>query len=386
MLFSPTKVPKHTPKNVTATALVQHRSEDFWRIYIAKNNGYSDADLGCAKWISEWFDCKSSNRAKEDEHWHSLLEYWKPRTTHYLKKRVLEPANWSRIQNSKESIRDFFQQIDEHFRMDDFELEWKQISKLFATKDDKNNKDRWMQFYNFWNRTTKQQYPDQRSPESQKHAPESQEERLAIEYRAVVYYFEMLGLPMSIWKALERFRDIIGQDLVTIHLIKKPFDDKLDKSAIRNRLELWKEQDGLDTSTALARLGPPDPKQAIYFHCELQILTLFHRLENDSSLIKHKFIGCSKLSCHLCWEILKERCMKTRGTHGKVSANCAFPFPKELETMVKTFCDLHSKWESFFKAHKHGKFPVWPNQIDTEPARTELMQVDKVSHTCRATT
>ncbi|KAF2500544.1 hypothetical protein BU16DRAFT_557007 [Lophium mytilinum] len=58
-----------------------------------------------------------------------------------------------------------------------------------------------------------------------------------------------------------------------------------------------------------------------YFHCELQLLDKFLD-ETDV----YDYFGCSKLSCFVCWGVLKGTRYRTRDTHAKVYHSCAFPF------------------------------------------------------------
>lgn len=57
------------------------------------------------------------------------------------------------------------------------------------------------------------------------------------------------------------------------------------------------------------------------FHCELQLLEKF--LDSEDV---HKYFGCSKSSCYLCWGVLCGSPYRTKATHNKIYANCAFPF------------------------------------------------------------
>ena len=61
-----------------------------------------------------------------------------------------------------------------------------------------------------------------------------------------------------------------------------------------------------------------------YFHCELQLL--------ERSLNRRKpenfehYFGCSKLSCFLCWELMRDSWYCTKGTHQQLYPDCCFPF------------------------------------------------------------
>ena len=58
-----------------------------------------------------------------------------------------------------------------------------------------------------------------------------------------------------------------------------------------------------------------------YFHCELQILD--HFLDDIEAC---DYIGCSKLSCYMCWGVLQGTGLRTRDTHANLWPACAFPF------------------------------------------------------------
>lgn len=58
-----------------------------------------------------------------------------------------------------------------------------------------------------------------------------------------------------------------------------------------------------------------------YFHCELQMLD---KLVDDTSV--NDYFGCSKLSCYMCWGVLRGSPFRTRDTHANLWSACAFPF------------------------------------------------------------
>jgi hypothetical protein len=150
-----------------------------------------------------------------------------------------------------------------------------------------------------------------------------------------------------------------------------------DKSTrVKTNLNHAREQaQTLRSNLVAAAKGP-----SVYLHCEMQILILFHQLASNTEIKVHPFIGCSKLSCHMCWVILKSRKIRTRGTHGKVSANWSFQFPSALEGVVQTFTALHDEWQAFFNAHCDCQFPKWTGYRDTDPASTDRhkMKLSKV--------
>lgn len=72
------------------------------------------------------------------------------------------------------------------------------------------------------------------------------------------------------------------------------------------------------------------------FHCELQLLEIpedpYYKLPSTTESGEtcredlFPYFGCSKRSCFLCWSILRKLHYSTMDTHGKLRANCAFPF------------------------------------------------------------
>jgi OTT_1508-like deaminase len=395
---------KDTPKNVTATALIQKESTRF--IYIAKNDGLSQADRQCAEWIEEWFGLKQSqhsNSGCHNSYWLKLLAHWNDRVRHYSK--MVRNVDIQEIEASQNEIREYFQDEIEDFSQDSFNDEWKHvievlnlIHKNFDDRSDQKDcetehskqerDDLWDDLYSFWQRSSLQIYPSERSRESQQERAPTPREIAANKYSRCVYHLEMLAMPVSIWKAMRDFREIKGKDKVQIVLIEGSSENShLDVEQVRTTLNSWKRGYGTEAeevSKALLNATPGTKRlgQAVYLHCEMQILLLFHQLRDDKRLKKHNFIGCSKLSCHMCWEVLKNRkhlATRTRGTHGKVSANWAFTFPQDLPEMVDMLKRLHLEWDSRFKKHKDRNFPGWPLQLDTAPARTEKNDFSKVS-------
>lgn len=158
------------------------------------------------------------------------------------------------------------------------------------------------------------------------------------------------------------------------------------------RLQVQSGSEKLQAEQRLLKTRKAEQLQAgkgpdIYLHCELQILVLFHQLKSAANMKVHSFIGCSKLSCYMCWVVLRNRKYRTRGTHGKVSANWSFQLPLELEGIVKTFQNLRNEWQTLFQRYRNCKFPIWPWFRDTDPSSTEHNKItlSKVSYDFRVT-
>lgn len=75
------------------------------------------------------------------------------------------------------------------------------------------------------------------------------------------------------------------------------------------------------------------------FLCELQLMDRF--LDDDGV---YNYIGCSKRSCLLCWEILAGTRFVTQGTHCTLHGACAFAFTvghsPARQGMVKNFGEV----------------------------------------------
>ncbi|KAF4464321.1 serine threonine kinase [Fusarium albosuccineum] len=240
----------------------------------------------------------------------------------------------------------------------------------------------WRTLYSFWKKRPQQQRYSQMCDSSSKEGATPVEKK-AKDYHNCIYWLDMLAMPLSIWSALVDFRDIEEHNKVRFVLIQKPALPPnmglLKVQDVCSELEDWDENLVRTGKTLDAWKRLKGGHQTKYLHCELQILMLFHQLSSGSGTFfsTREFIGSSKLSCHLCWEMLKHGKYKTRGTHGKVSENWAFPFPSSLNGAVERFVDFKQRWTSFFKQHSHGNFPYWPSQIDTDPAHTEGNDFDK---------
>ena len=102
-------------------------------------------------------------------------------------------------------------------------------------------------------------------------------------YRKIVAAIEMLGMPQSMWNAFLAFREHPDRTNIRIVVIKKPElpSLKLDISDIMQILMAWKWQKirlGIDES--LEELRKTNNSSELYFHCELQMLSILHGRAN----------------------------------------------------------------------------------------------------------
>ncbi|KAF4948033.1 hypothetical protein FSARC_13851 [Fusarium sarcochroum] len=88
----------------------------------------------------------------------------------------------------------------------------------------------------------------------------------------------------------------------------------------RARLDGFNEPEQIEKRQRLSNAlrSAKVPRTHKYLHCELQILMVLQQVQSHYQLNLHDFIGCSKLSCYMCWEMLKTSHYKTRGTHGNI--------------------------------------------------------------------
>lgn len=390
---------KKTPANVTATCLVRHESR--WNVFIAKNGGLQDgnevspeSEKSFAKKIQDWIQEEANNEALPDDNNKAnesltykgeesvksfgsgtepmaikMANFWKDRIKYYVKG---SKDAWNSINQSKTSVERYFQTQDQKFTKERFDRDWAEAEKLVryfpdGPADIAITMEFLTKFYDFWNRKEREDW--HKPPEPKNAKPQA--------FRKCIRYMEMLGMPISIWKACVRFRRLAKDRTVYLIAINKPiFDEsKLDKQSIMKVFEWWKTKHNIIRD----RLEPvtrrfTDRESELFFHCELQILTL---LTLEYPKCGHHFIGCSKLSCESCWQILKnDETFTTRGSHHKVSANCAFPFPESLTNIGKSMRLMQSAWKKTILSDSiHGNLQI----DDTDQAVTRWNAVAEVS-------
>ncbi|KAI1178979.1 hypothetical protein F4777DRAFT_535178 [Nemania sp. FL0916] len=379
LLFAYQKT-SQTPTHVTATGIAREAEGSNLYVYIAKNGGHDTDKIGhaCRNWLDEWFKSSPFKSSHEsNKYWEALLNTWKNRINHYRKETQKMVESWDEVlEPSKDQIAAYFGMADSNFDRSQFNDEWKDTRDALqlAKNDDKDST--WIDYYNFWD--TPMQYSTYLYRQELPKPGEG-----LIKYCKLIRYLEMLAMPMSIWRSLARFRELNAKKTIHFILVGKvelPFSmQSLQSETVKSELEKWKNGRIVDTAEALEKLNQAKKKQTRYLHCELQILMLFDQISSVSheSFRFHTFIGCSKLSCHLCWEILKNQRYKTRGTHAKISENCAFPLPRSLDKTVSTFLQLQDRWKLMFSRHQDGCFTKWDPHLDTAPTHTKNNNFDK---------
>lgn len=361
LLFANTKKHHKTPGNVTATGLTRDTEAKCWNVYIAKNNGPQGEDTKFAERLQKWLnrsDDEESDAGENNECWKALLKFWNERIDFYRRK----APSWDSIEPHKVEITRYFEETDKFFDSDKFNEEWGEVAELLPRISD----EAWPEYYRFWQRSTRQSNP----LTARQGCPVWVEN-----YCTCIHYLEMLAMPRSTWKAMVEFRERKAKISVKITLIEQLKFPKLDKDAIATALQAMNEK--IDTRETQIKLKDSKAPK-VYLHCEIQIRLLFDQLKNNANLKMHKFIGCSKLSCHMCWVVLEKSKYRTRGTHSKISANWSFQIPSSLEGIIEAFTTLHSKWQKLFRQYPDCDFPSWAKQKDTDPAPTQRFDLKPV--------
>ncbi|MCJ1469880.1 hypothetical protein MMC07_008524 [Pseudocyphellaria aurata] len=356
---------KKTPANVTATCLVR-RTGSRWNVFIAKNGGLQESEKSFAKKLQDWIQEEANNEGEESvksfgsgtEHMAiEMANFWKDRIKYYVKG---SKVAWNSINQSKTIVERYFQTQDQKFTKKRFDQDWAEAEKLARYLLDERavTMEFLTKFYDFWNRKDREDW--HKPPEPKDAKPQA--------FRKCIRYMQMLGMPISTWKACVRFQRLAKDKTVHLIAINKPtFDEsKLDKQSIMRVFQWWKTKHSIvkdRLEPVMRQLTGREPE--LFFHCELQILTLLMLKYPKRG---HHFIGCSKLSCESCWQILKNvENFTTRGSHRKVSANCAFPFPESLTSIGKSMRLMQSAWkETILSDSIHGNVQI----DDTDQAAT----------------
>ena len=403
LLFARIKNDKRkTPRHVTATCLVPCDSR--WDVYIAKNDGLQESEKSFAKELQDWIREEANSKTLfNDDHYSDELsideedeltetfdsearpmairmaEFWTDRVNYYARE---SKDAWDRMNQSgdaKTSIENYFQNRDQKFTKQRFDRDWDKAAKLAQYLRDRPTDTAittnfLVKFYRFWNRKEREDW----------YKPLESELREARDFRKCIRYMEMLGMPISTWNAFVRFRKLPNYKTIHLIAIDKPiFDEsRLDKSGIIKVFNWWKTKNSITASSLpLGNLERMSIEPELFFHCELQILTLLTLVYSERA---HHFIGCSKLSCESCWQILRhDGQFTTRGSHHKVSANCAFPFPSHLESIGRRIRHMQSAWKKTIFSDSIYRSHLSIDDTDQAPTRWNVVaEVSCQTHVC----
>ena len=155
-------------------------------------------------------------------------------------------------------------------------------------------------------------------------------ETLEDDFRKLVKYFKMLRTMLVFWNTCTAFREFMYKP-VEIRFLPKRNVRTISRQELLQCIESWKENDISDTSREKLEATQIRLKnmKSLYrnFHCELQLLQIRPENLNEDSNEWNRghYFGCSKLSCLLCWKLLRGQHFSTKNTHGKLEQGCAFP-------------------------------------------------------------
>lgn len=377
---------KNTPGDVTATALVKR--DGCWTVYIAKNKWsrlgvneeISEVDVNHAKEVQDWFN------TQDDKHYFKkVLAFWEDRIKFYA---IKSKSLWPQFSPFKDDIMTFFQENSKDFEEERFDSDWARMEKLVdylrTTWTEKSQAHTvedlfYTKFYNFWSRdpdSPRQHYTRPKPDEGLR----STAEKAAEHFCKCLRYIEMLGMPVSFMRSMGRLNDLREDHNIQILLVKASIQDEDNpkSNGIQRQLEAWGNEPNspINVKAALTKVKGAYPweRATNYFHCELQLYLLSFYLDKDASM--HKFIGGSKLSCQLCWEILEDAEYRTRASHHQVSPNCAFPFPRYKDSTSEKLRSVLGQFERaqaaiVDKARGRGNDGLQYPVLDTDPAQTD---------------
>lgn len=361
-------------------------------MYIAKNEWsrlganerISEIYLKHQKELQDWFNTEDDESLSR-HYFKSLLAFWEDRIKFYATK---SKSLWSQLSPFKDEIMAFFQGNSKSFKEERFHSDWNRIEKLVEylskTWNDKSRAHSvehmfYQKFYNFWSRdadSLRQNYVRPKPAEELR----SISEKAAEHFCKCVRYMEMLGMPISIWESMKRLKVLKEDHTIQILLVTTSIqdEDQPRSNEIQRKLEEWGNEatspNNIKSALTKVKGAYQWDRATNYFHCELQLYLLSFRLDPDCKM--RKFIGGSKLSCELCWQILKNSEYCTRASHHQVSPNCAFPFPRPKDHTTEKFRCVLEHFERvqttiFDTARGIGNCSLQYPVLDTEPARTD---------------
>ena len=420
-LFARFKKPKMQLKdtsssgqNVTATALHISAHQDGqaarekWNICISKNggpqkfDGWDDVDF--AKKLEAWYGGLTSVSlpSKEHEVWTLMQEFWARRSCFYCEQLCKIRQSWVSTFSGPMALLESLDRVFDYgsdkrrwkYVISDVKHAWELLMVMdrdrgcnFDNEADVKEYSRyiWFEDTGFW----RSKYPKLDITEFYDHqaaealtrkagqlADESAERasmmkiaklladnakkahKLAEEFRKAVKYLVLLRIPISTVEDFLHLRAELPDMSINISFEYPPaempdLEMKPIAAAAKNFAEDEDQNQAFksdlkDFTKSLAQSS----KIHRQFHCELQLLSKF--LGSDDV---HDYFGCSKASCFLCWAVLCGSRYRTKGTHQKLYACCAFPF-RFLEEHKAQFIRLANqlkKRENFLVSQMQSK-------------------------------
>lgn len=163
-------------------------------------------------------------------------------------------------------------------------------------------------------------------------------ETLEDDFRRLVKHFRMLRTMLVFWNSCTAFRRYGDRSSPEIRFLQKQNVRTIPTHELLPFIETWKKQNTSETSREMLSGIQTHLKnmKCLHrnFHCELQLLQIrpgslngidINPLEDPKGWTRGHYFGCSKLSCLLCWKLLRSQNFSTRNTHGKLDQSCAFP-------------------------------------------------------------
>ncbi|KAH8601054.1 hypothetical protein B0O99DRAFT_681907 [Bisporella sp. PMI_857] len=353
-------------------------------IYIAKNDGpqsFSDTkDQEFANILETWYNSLDEDNLpnpREDGLWREMQNFWFWRHQYYVFEIMKDSEAFSSfspqmpiqvpihqqklireqmpVQVSDSISTNPMQSLSDNvFTQEPFAADYSHVKKLYGKLTDiskgkempvhKNSSvlDEFIDYICFedtdsWGEA--KYYPKLRmTPDD--NAPENRMELL----RKLIKHFKLLKTVLAVWLAFLNFHSEHPKFKISFKFLPKPrIGISVSAQELGRFLNDWScrvKLPALRNALEVTRNGIYNRTFHTKFHCELQLLWLYGKVSFDSEKGKTKvsegftwnifpYIGCSKLSCYMCWKILQELGFSTRNTHGKIRAGCAFPLQLE---------------------------------------------------------
>ena len=336
-----------TPANVTATALEtieahDPRSELKKRtliIHVAKNAGCQDLegmnDQKFANELATWIQHVDEEEPRaESGLWPHLVQFWAQRVQKYL--RTLPTSE--KLNEMESELKEYYEGAYSGWAT--FESDFAILRCYVAVKErhssnEKKNRYTSACVYDMCFRlgdASEHRYHKYSRPASGQPETRPQWQIQAERFRRAIKHIKLLKTLRDVWYGMVGLRKGNSDASFKIQLLdpQPPRWLHLNEDEIIDTMESWKAPpDGnqefvSDIAEVADYFTGRNAKRRLNFHCELQILELCISGSNSSKF--EDYIGCSKLSCHLCWAVLRNADYQTKGTHSVLHPDCAFPF------------------------------------------------------------
>ena len=355
LLFARVKTSGRPPEHVTATALKKGKAG--LEIWIAKNDGPKDKDEGFRADLEVWFNQKGSWCKDAGLMDREIRSFWGDRLQFYVSKiktlwRSMCKGPKPSTSNSSPKIgkigkwsKDVLKHVDSSSdRAEGLNSSYKALTELFG--DEIIDLNLFKQDWDDINAICSKQNVLQQiltSPDNTVIPPDLGRDSYAVVKldqpgshldlaRDFSKLLRVIGLLKTVERAIQAFvlfREQLPHGTRVFLRFLAPLksldlDPKM-CTAFADTLARWREStnnrkfNNEVEGTEIALRKQEDFRR--YFHCELQILD--HFLDDVEAC---DYIGCSKLSCYMCWGVLQGTGFRTRDTHANLWPACAFPF------------------------------------------------------------